>query len=365
MTRPIKATIDLSALRHNHGVARRHSRGARIWSVLKANAYGHGLLRSARALAELADGFALIELEGAIALREAGLRQPILLLEGFYSADELPLFEEYQLTPVVHSLGQVGMLAAASLALPIYLKQNSGMNRLGLNADEFHSALATFETRSRITDITLMTHFSDADTALGIDLQWARFVALRRELGEGRRLCHANSATLLRYPECEGGEGDWVRPGIMLYGSSPFPDLASASSLGLKPVMTLESELIAVRDLVAGDSVGYGGIFTAEAPLRIGVVACGYADGYPRAALTGTPVQVCGRRTRTLGRVSMDKICVDLTGIREADVGSPVLLWGGDPVTGLSADEVAGAAGTVSYELFCALASRVRVFERD
>ncbi len=353
MTRPIKATLDLSALRHNHGVARSHSRAAHIWSVVKANAYGHGLVRCASALAELTDGYALIELEGAIALREAGLDLPILMLEGFYSADELPLFHQYQLTPVVHSLEQVKMLDAAKLSLPLYLKLNTGMNRLGLNAAELRSALAML-TRLAITDITLMTHFSDADTTLGIHDQLEQFNSLR--LGHGYPVSHANSATLLRYPECDG---DWVRPGIMLYGSSPFPEMQSAKALGLKPVMTLESELIAVRNLSPGDSVGYARMFTADQAMRIGVVACGYADGYPRSASTGTPVLVCGRRTRTLGRVSMDKISVDVSDIPEAGVGSRVQLWGG----GLSADEVATATGTVSYELFCALAARVRVFE--
>lgn len=362
MTRPIKATINLAALRHNHGVARRHAGKARIWSVIKANAYGHGLLRVARALDELADGFALIELEGAIALREAGLRQPILLLEGFYSADELPLFAEHLLTPTVHSMEQVMMLKAAALPvpLPVYLKLNTGMNRLGLNGDELPFALSALATSPQVSSVTLMTHFADADTERGIAGQMASFEAMRRTLGERYPASPANSAALLAYPEVSG---DWVRPGIMLYGASPFPEVKSAADLGLRPVMTLESELIAVRDLAPGDRVGYAGMFTADQGMRIGVVACGYADGYPRAAPTGTPVLVEGLRTRTLGRVSMDKICVDLTGIPEARVGSKVLLWGGSPETGLSADEVAAASGTVSYELFCALAARVRVFD--
>ena len=362
MTRPIQAAIDLSALRHNHGVARSHAGGARIWSVLKANAYGHGLLRSARALADLADGYALIELEGAIALREAGLRQPILLLEGFYSADELPLFAEYRLTPTLHSLEQVRTFEAAALPvpLPVYLKVNTGMNRLGLNEGELPVALDALRSSPWVSEVTLMTHFADADGERGIAWQQARFDAMKRTLCERYPASPSNSAALLAYP---AHRGDWVRPGIMLYGSSPFPDRQSAVELGLKAVMTLSSELIAVRDLEAGDRVGYGGMFTAERPMRIGVVACGYADGYPRQAPTGTPIRVCGRRTRTLGRVSMDKICVDLTGIPEAGVGAPVLLWGGDAATGLAADEVATAADTVSYELFCALASRVRVVE--
>ena len=368
MTRPIRATIDLAALRHNHAVARRHAGAARTWAVLKANAYGHGLLRCAEALAdspEGLDGIALIELEGAIALREAGLRQPILLLEGYYHEDELPLIAEYRLTPTLHTMEQVRALVAAGLPtrLPVYLKLNTGMNRLGLTDEEFRVAMPLLEAAPQVADITVMTHFSDADCGpdgRGIAAQMARLAELCGG-PEARRhpLSLANSAALLRYPETRGGTADWVRPGIMLYGSSPYPELQSATELELRPVMTLASELIAVRDIRAGDRVGYSGSFTADAPMRIGIVACGYADGYPRHAPTGTPVLVAGRRTRTLGRVSMDKICVDLTGIPDAAIGTPVVLWG----QGLSADEVASAAGTVSYELFCALAARVPVVE--
>jgi alanine racemase len=199
-----------------------------------------------------------------------------------------------------------------------------------------------------------MSHFADADETRGVAEQMRRFDAMRE--GLSFPVCLANSAALLRYPETAG---NWVRPGIMLYGSSPFPD-QSAESLGLCPVMTLETEVIAVRDLRAGDRVGYGGNFVASAPMRIGVVACGYGDGYPRHAPTGTPVLVAGQRTRTLGRVSMDKICVDLTGLPRAGVGAAAVMWG----QGLSADEVATAAGTVSYELFCALAARVPIMEQ-
>lgn len=364
MTRPIRARIDLDALRHNFSVARRFAGSARIWAVLKANAYGHGLLRVARALQESADGFALIELEGAVALRKAGLRQPVLLLEGFYGTDELPLFAEYSLTPAVHSLHQVRMLVSSALPkdakIPVYLKLNTGMNRLGLDDHELGAALQALQASPQVGDITLMTHFADADSGPdghGIAPQMARLEAMRAGLAQPLSL--ANSAALLRFPESLGGNLSWVRAGIMLYGSSPFPELNSAEALGLRPVMTLQSELIAVRDLVPGERIGYGGIFEAEAPMKVGVVACGYADGYPRHAPTGTPVLVDGQRSRTLGRVSMDKLCVDLCGIPDADVGSPVVLWG----KGMPADDVAAAAGTVSYELFCALAARVPVVE--
>ena len=357
MTRPIRATLDLSALRGNFAVARQHAGEARLWAVIKANAYGHGLMRAAEALDDLADGYALLDLDDAVALREAGYRQPILLLEGFFEADELPLLAEYGLTPVVHALEQIEMLTGAALParLPVYLKINTGMNRLGLSLESFPAALTALETLPSVASVTLMTHFADADLERGIGWQMARFV----ESAQGCRhpVSLANSAALLRFPEVRRG---WARPGIMLYGSSPFPQDETAAQLGLRPVMTLSSELIAVHDLQKGDRVGYGGVFSAEGPIRIGIVACGYADGYPRHAPTGTPILVEGRRTRTVGRVSMDMIMVDLTGIPAAGIGSPVVLWG----EGLPVDDVAAAAGTVSYELLCALAQRVPVSEK-
>lgn len=363
MSRPIRARLDRSALRHNLSVARRHAGTARIWSVVKADAYGHGLLDAAAALADGSDGFALIELEGAVALRDAGLRHPLLMLEGPYQADEWPLYAELELTPVLHSAWQVETLAEACLPLrlPVCVKLNSGMNRLGFDTPGFAAALDRLAAADCVDSVTLMTHFADADEERGIAVQLARF----REMAGGRPLpvTLANSAALLRFPEATG---DWVRPGIMLYGASPFPAMKSAAELDLQPVMTLESELIAVRRLAAGDEVGYGGAFLAADAMRIGIVACGYADGYPRHAPTGTPVNVAGHRTRTLGRVSMDKLCVDLTGLPgDLDVGAAVTLWGGNGANHVAADDVAGAAGTVAYELFCALAARVPVVESD
>jgi alanine racemase len=331
-----------------------------LWAVVKANAYGHGIGRVARALQGAVDGFGLVETEAARALRAAGLETPILMMEGFYSAADLQEFSRLALIPVLHDLEQVRQFAATPLArpLPLYLKLNTGMNRLGLNADELPQALAELRGLPHAGPLTLMTHFADADEPRGISEQMACFAAMRGDLA--LPVCLANSAALLRFPEARG---DWARPGIMLYGGSPFPTLHSAADLGLQPVMSLEAELIAVRQLQAGDRVGYAGNFVAAAPMRIGVVACGYGDGYPRHAPSGTPVVVAGQRTRTLGRVSMDKICVDLTGIAQAQVGSPVLLWGQRDGVRLDADEVASAAGTVSYELFCALAARVPVVE--
>jgi alanine racemase len=235
LTRPIRATLDLSALRGNFAVARQHAGEARLWAVIKANAYGHGLMSTAEALDDLADGYALLDLDDAVALREAGYRQPILLLEGFFEADELPLLAEYGLTPVVHTLEQIEMLTGAALParLPVYLKINTGMNRLGLSLESFHAALTALETLPSVASVTLMTHFADADLERGIGWQMARFVESVQ--GCGHPVSLANSAALLRFPEVRRG---WARPGIMLYGSSPFPQDESAEQLGLRPVMT-------------------------------------------------------------------------------------------------------------------------------
>jgi alanine racemase len=353
--RPLVATIDSSALRHNLGVVRRHAPRSRVLAVVKANAYGHGLLRSAAALAD-ADGFALLELEDAVRLREAGFRQRIALLEGFFDPGELPELIRHRLATVVHSMDQVAALERLpeGAKLDVLLKANTGMNRLGLGDREFAQALERLRRNARVGEITLLTHFANADEARGVAWQLER---LRRLPGYGTLpLSLANSAAILRYPETHG---DWVRPGIMLYGCSPFPDGTGGAS-GLKPVMTLETRIIAVQALQAGDEVGYGGAFRAERAMRVGVVACGYADGYPRHAPTGTPIRVAGRMTRTLGRVSMDMLCADLTELPDAGVGSQVVLWGESaPV-----ERVAAAAGTVGYQLLTAVAPRVRIVER-
>jgi alanine racemase len=352
--RPIRVRIDSAALRHNLGAARRRAPRSRICAVVKANAYGHGLARAARAFAA-AEGLALIELEAALELRRAGERRPIMLLQGFFSPEELEPIAAHGLTTVVHDPEQLAMLEKTRLPgrIAVVAKLNTGMNRLGFPAENVRSVLDRLRDCPSAGAVALMTHFADADGKRGVRWQLERFEAATTGVDLPRSL--ANSAALLRYPE---SHKDWVRPGIMLYGCSPFPD-ESAEALGLKPAMTLASELIAVRDLRLGDGVGYGGTYTASGPMRIGIVACGYADGYPRHAPTGTPILVCGRRTRTLGRVAMDMLFADLTGIPEAAVGSPVTLWG----EGLSADEVAASAGTVSYELLCALTPRVPVAE--
>ncbi|WP_237248722.1 alanine racemase [Sideroxyarcus emersonii] len=351
MSRPIQARIDLSALQNNLRVVRRAA-SSRIMAVIKANAYGHGLLRAAEALAE-AEGFAMLDVRDAVALREAGFRQTLLLLEGFFKADELPLLAEYELASVIHSPQQLAMLDAFPRrnALQVWLKVNTGMNRLGFTPEQFPAVMEKLKRHPAVREIVLMTHFAHADEPEGIAEQLERFRGLTDAYRMPRSL--ANSAALLRYPS---SHSEWVRPGIMLYGASPFAG-TGAQQFGLRPVMTLNSEIISVRELKAGDRVGYAGLFCADRAMRIATVACGYADGYPRHAPTGTPILVNGQRTRTLGRVSMDMLSVDLSEVADAVVGSPVTLWG----EGLPVEEVATAAGTISYELMCALTARVPV----
>jgi alanine racemase len=354
MTRPLQARIHLSALKNNLDVVRRHAPKAKVMAVIKANGYGHGLLRVARAL-ESSDAFAILELDKAIQLREAGFKQTIIMLEGFFNASELPLFAEHGLTTVIHNAEQIEMLAKTNLPtrLDVHLKINTGMNRLGFAPQHYQSTLEALTHLNNVGKITLMTHFACADDATGIATQLQDFRVLVGHSALPRSL--ANSAAVLRYPE---SHADWVRPGIMLFGSSPFAD-KSFDEFGLQAAMTLESEIISMQHLKPGDSIGYGATFKATQEKWIGTVACGYADGYPRHAPTGTPVLVNGKLTRLLGRVSMDMLAVDLTGIANAGVGSKVVLWG----QGLPVDEVARAAVTISYELLCAVAGRVKVVE--
>ncbi|KIO49961.1 alanine racemase [Nitrosospira sp. NpAV] len=355
MSRPIQALIDLAAIEHNLSVVRRYAPRSRVMAVIKADAYGHGLLRAADAL-KRAEGFAMLEIDAAVRLREAGYRQTILLLEGFFSIEELAWIEQYHLSTVVHHHEQLAMLSAYRPrgSLNVFLKLNTGMNRLGFTLDQFPAALETLKANPAVGQITLMTHFARADESGGkesVAAQLQRFNAVAEARNLPRSL--ANSAAILRYPETHA---DWVRPGIMLYGASPFPD-KTAGELDLHPAMTISSKIIAVQTLKSGEGVGYGHMFCADRPMRTGIVAGGYADGYPRHAPAGTPVLVHGRRARLIGRVSMDMLNVDLSGIEDAGVGSRVTLWG----KGLPVDEVAESAGTVSYELLCALASRMQI----
>ncbi len=359
MPRPIVATIDSQALAHNLALVGQLTHGARIWAVVKADAYGHGIKAAAAAFAA-ADGLALIEIEQAIALRELGWKKPILLLEGCYAYLDWRVAAEHRLTCVIHSDEQLSEFEATPLSrkLDIYLKFNTGMNRLGFRIDRARDLVARLALNVGVGEITLMTHFARADEADGHLDQLRLFNEATHGLPYARSL--ANSAACFDFDRiggaATGSNNDSARPGIMLYGATPFAHATrSAASLKLKPAMSLTTQVIGVQTLAAGETVGYGATYTASTTERIAVIACGYADGYPRGAATGTPIIVDGVRTRLVGRVSMDKITVDVTDIPLARVGSAVELWGAQ----LPVDEVANAAGTIGYELLAAIAPRV------
>ena len=370
MPRPILATVHPEALRHNLNQARVRAPDARVWAVVKANAYGHGIERCFDALRS-ADGFALLDLAEAERLRALDWRGPILLLEGVFEPRDLELCSRLHLWHSVHCIEQIDWLAAHKTQVPhrVFLKLNSGMNRLGFTPTAFRAAWARLNALPQVEEISLMTHFSDADGPRGIAHQVAVFEQATADLPGERTLC--NSAALLRHASTPlRGDGvttlagDWVREGIALYGCAPDYPENTAAGWELQPTMTLASRLIGTQQLQPGDTVGYGSAFTAEAPMRVGVVACGYADGYPRHAPTGTPVLVAGVRTRVLGRVSMDMLAVDLSPLDAAGVpagvGTEVVLWGRSASGAvLAADEVAASAGTIAYELLCAVAPRV------
>ena len=360
MPRPILATIHTAAVQHNLARARQAAHDAKLWCVVKANAYGHGIENVFEGM-RAADGFGLLEPSEAERIRNLGWRGPILLLEGVFDARDLELCSRLNLWHAVHCDQQIDWLAAHKTQQPhrVFLKMNSGMNRLGFTPERYRSAWARLNALPQVDEISFMTHFSDADSAKGIGPQLAVFEETTRDLPGERSIC--NSAAMLRNPDMPAqARGDWVRGGILLYGGAPDYPEKTADDWGLQPAMTLSAKVIGVQNLQPGDTVGYGSRFTAEQPMRIGVVACGYADGYPRHCGTGTPVLVNGQRSRLVGRVSMDMITVDLTGIADAGFGSEVTMWGrASNGAVLPIDEVAQAAGTVGYELMCAVAPRV------
>ncbi len=358
MARPLTAVIDVAAMQHNLAVAKRHAPQSRAWAVVKANAYGHGLQYAVRGFAA-ADGLGLIEPDGALRLRELGWQKPVLLLEGFFQHEDIPMLVQHHVQTAIHGVEQIAMLEQANLPGPIdvYLKMNTGMNRLGFAPGEFRAAYERVRAIPKVRTIGMMTHFANAEEAshgvVSVAQQMRRFNDATAGLEGPRSL--SNSAGDLLHPEAAA---DWVRPGIMLYGATP--GYRTAEEFGLRPAMTLTGEIIGMQQLVQGDAVGYGSRFVATHPMTIGVVCCGYADGYPRHAATGTPVLVDGVRTRTLGKISMDMLVVDLSAVPGARVGSKVTLWG----EGLAIDEVARMAETIGYELMCAVAPRVRVIEK-
>ena len=353
--RPAQALIDLAALRHNYQLARQCS-GGKALAVVKADAYGHGAVLCAQALQAEADGFAVACIEEALELRAAGITQPILLLEGFFEASELALIDQHQLWCVVHSLWQLDAIEQARLSRPlqVWLKLDSGMHRVGLFPEQYQAAYRRLQASGKVDKIVLMSHFARADEldCPRTEEQLAVFNAAREGLQAEVSL--RNSPAILGWPQVPS---DWVRPGIMLYGATPF-EQAQALAAQLKPVMTLQSKIIGVRELPVGEPVGYAARFVAERPTRVGVVAMGYADGYPRHAPTGTPVAVDGQLTRIIGRVSMDMLTVDLTDLPQAGLGSRVELWGAQVL----ASDVAAQAQTIPYQIFCNLRRVPRLY---
>jgi alanine racemase len=322
-------------------------------AVVKANAYGHGLVSTALCLAD-ADAFAVARIEEALALRGAGVRKPIVLLEGVFNAEQLTEAARANLQIVVHEAEQLALLeqAAPGHRFVVWLKIDTGMNRLGFRPSAAAPALARLDQLGeRLHELRLMTHFATADERDSRQTreQLARFDVLTAGRGNMRSL--ANSAALFAEPE---SRADWVRPGLALYGVSPFADQVGAS-LGLTPAMRLVSTVIAVREVPYGETVGYGGVWRAARESRIAIVAAGYGDGLPRALPNGTPVLVRGQRGALAGRVSMDMIAVDITGIAGVQVGDAALLWGAE----MPVEEIAAHAGTISYELLCAVSQRV------
>ena len=354
MPRPIRATIDLAALAHNFSLIKSKTAShTQIWAVVKANAYGHGLWPVVETLKQ-ADGFALIEIDSAIMLRKKGIQKPILLLEGFFDEKDCQSALDYNLTPVICQPWQIDIFLSSldGRKIPVYLKYNTGMNRMGIDHTMIDDALLRLKNAG--CTVTLMTHFANADNALGIASAMDSMTPYLEKLP----CCLANSAAILCSPETHR---NWIRPGISLYGSSPVDHLL-AEDIGLQPVMTLSADIIGIQSIHAGDAVGYGSRFTADAPMKIAIVACGYADGYPRSMPSGSPVLIDGQPSQTLGRVSMDMLCVDITHLPDAHIGSTVTLWG----KGLSADRVAQCVDTISYELFCRITARVPfVYKHD
>ena len=355
--RPARALIDLDALRHNYQLARELS-GARALAVIKADAYGHGAVRCAQALHGLADGFAVACIEEALELRAAGVTRPILLLEGFFEADELPLLVQHDLWCVVHSLWQLAAIERAALDKPlrVWLKLDSGMHRVGLNPAHLADAWQRLQASGKVDQVVLMSHFARADELDCPRSQEQLVVFEQARQGLQAEVSLSNSPAILGWPQLQASS-DWVRPGIMLYGASPFAQ-PQAQAARRRPVMTLESKIISVRDIQAGEPVGYGANFVAQRPTRVGVVAMGYADGYPRHAPSGTPVYIDGQPAQLIGRVSMDMLTVDLTDLPQSGLGSRVELWGSNVL----ASDVALRAETIAYELFCNLRRAERVY---
>jgi alanine racemase len=357
MSRPVRALVDTQALQANLECVRAAAPRARVLAVIKANGYGHGLLRTARTL-QAADAFGVASIDEAVALREAGFTHPILLLAGFFSEDELAAISALRLDIVVHHESQLDTLERVRLDTPVYvwLKIDSGMHRLGFLPDRAADIYRRLRACAQVgTEVRLMTHLANAD-ARADDATLDQLGVFQRAVeGLSGERSIANSAGILGWPQTHA---DWVRPGLMLYGVNPFTT-GVASDVGLRAAMSLTSQLIAINHHRRGDAIGYGGDYRCPEDMPIGVIAIGYGDGYPRAAVTGTPVLVGGRRVSLVGRVSMDLVTVDLREHPRAAVGDEAILWGGD----LPVEEVARCAATIPYELLCRVAARVPIHE--
>lgn len=354
--RPAQAHIDLDALRFNYGFAR-HLNGGKALAVVKADAYGHGAVACAQALAAEADGFAVACIEEALELRAAGIANPILLLEGFFDADELPLIVAHDLWTAIASPQQVEAALAyqGEQRLHVWLLLDSGMHRLGLMPEAFRTAHAQLSAKANIAPLTLMTHFARADELDCPRTLEQRETFLHATQGLAGETSLRNSAASLAWPQLHN---DWARPGLMLYGADPFFPQADTNAAQLKPVMRVTSRVFATREIAIGEPVGYGARFVAERPTRVGVVAMGYADGYPQFAPNGTPVTIDGLPGQLIGRVSMDMLTVDLTDHPLAGVGSTVELWGNAPL----AVDLAQRCHSSAYELLCGLKRVPRVY---
>ena len=360
MSRPTRACVSAAALVHNARRARELAPGSRRMACVKADAYGHGLAATARILGAEVDGFAVACMEEALALREAGLRHPVLLLEGPHAPGEIELAAKQQLSLCISDARQLAWLEESALPQPpdCWLKIDTGMHRLGFAPRQVREALERLKALGNDDHPVLSTHFAESEDREGTYTreQLRLFSECTRGL-PGLRSC-ANSAAIFDWPE---SHGDWIRPGYMLYGGSPFPN-RSPAELGLRPAMELSAEVIALREVAEGKRVGYGGRWVAQRPSRIATIAAGYGDGYPRHAADGTTVRIGKRRCPLAGRVSMDMITVDVTDAPEVTVGSRAILWGEDP----GIDEVARGAATIGYELLAGLPARVpRIYDES
>lgn len=361
MPRPIAATIHMGALRHNLQRMREAAKGRTLWAVVKANAYGHGLLRAARAFEE-ADGLALIDLCDAQKVREQGWTKRILLLEGFFDESDLPLLEKFDIETIVHNRHMIEILKAHApfKSLKVHIKINSGMNRLGFLATEEEGVRAELEAIEGVRVMGVVTHFAnaeptyEADKPATVSLQLSR---MRQIEPRPEHLCMANSAATLWQDDVKG---DAVRAGVALYGASPDSHYTS-EDLDIRPAMTLSAKILAIQNVPAGEAIGYGSRFVTHRDSRIAVVACGYADGYPRSTPDGTPTYVEGNIAPIAGAISMDMLTIDVTDVPEARLGSEVELWGSH----IPVNEVARRCGTIGYELLCAIALRVPIVEDE